>query len=1443
MKKYFKRKIAIMLSLILLISGINDNPDVSSASEKASRSSQITTDNLSVKGINSGMGKLIEQAMTEKEDEKDANNGNNIFSVELREKTAEESGEDEISHKIFIVNYETVEETCQLLLAIYTEDGKKMITSSAERVSKEDTTTEIWFEELPEYFLIRAFLIDSETNQPLCVKYESPMYTKEMQDFLAKETTDFENDRVLNLDESETNNFAVYDEDTQIIDETETSNVLRESDETEQKYVFDKIDSKIRSLKAGDIFSYEKENQEVFIIKVQGIQIEGNTAVITGQDTSMDEVFDYVKIDGEQSLGDAKIEESKEEGILYEGLKEEQENSLQAWDYEGKKSLEASVKFIDKKVGGEHAKVTVNGSVKLSMTTSLKVYVSLKYQYLEMKIDFKLSNEISLSGTVQGSIPLLATVGFSPVPGVIVEFTPSIALKGSASVSIKATVKATVGFSVSPQDGFKNLTSSPKYDDTKIEGNVNIFVGLSLEPKVVVISKAVAKASVKATAGGVINGTLEVYSSFPSESVQHDCKNCIEGDISAKIVLSVGAIFVSTLEIERSKEYQFKITDFYYSIDSQSWGWGTCPFKRYKVTVYTKNPNGEPVSGVKVNGSSTTDETGAAVIWLPDGSHKITARKEGQEKKTKTVKVKGKEKKVTITFATNSRPDDGSGDGDEEDEIVNGTRFPNPLAGEKIREVISRDSYHMGVITESGDLYTWGDNWNGAAGVNKKKQHEIYVPTKILSHVAWAQIRGGDISMAITEDGSLYVWGRTSLGENTIYYSPQKLLDNIKEAGWLNGGAYYALSNDGDLYTWGSTYKGGAGQGKNLEQEEYVTPKCILQKVKGVFVGDRPCAITEDGKLYAWGCGAYAIDSSNCLYEPTFVADDVKQAYFDTYLGALVKKTGEVYTFSGFGEDMEQVEGIENAREYIRCGSTECVILENDELYMWGDKLGNKEGECWSEPQKVVSDVSKFISSDSAEYVGVLTHAGDLYMWGNNEFGVLGNGTTEASDVPAKVLSDVRDFTSGYTSMAAVLNSGDLYMWGENDFGQIGNGKYEYSAQYENGEKYENCYTPTKIMDDVDQCSLDLWSSTAITKDKNLYTWGNGASGMLGNGRDFHASRPYCVTKQEEIIVEDRTSELNSLSRMQKEGTANQVNGLAPNCIYNIYLVAEKEEEIVSEDNLYYVDQLKSDENGNIAIDVTLEENTEYQVVAEKLGRDSIADAKISISDFSCNGTVQWFDPVVILNGKRLEEGKDYELHGDVCAKGAGKYNMTVMGIGRYMGEQAISVEMTCANHQYGEWRVVKEATENEEGEQTRECLLCGQIQKEKIAKKPSSTAITNKKTNNKPSTIRKTTQKTTLKKPEKVTGLKVKNQKKKKLVISWKWKVSMSGFQIQYAQNKSFTKKKKSKMVGKWTSQKTLTRLKKGRIYYVRVRAYKKSSGKKIYGKWSKIKKIKIRK
>ena len=65
-------------------------------------------------------------------------------------------------------------------------------------------------------------------------------------------------------------------------------------------------------------------------------------------------------------------------------------------------------------------------------------------------------------------------------------------------------------------------------------------------------------------------------------------------------------------------------------------------------------------------------------------------------------------------------------------------------------------------------------------------------------------------------------------------------------------------------------------------------------------------------------------------------------------------------------------------------------------------------------------------------------------------------------------------------------------------------------------------------------------------------------------------------------------------------------------------------------------------------------------------------------------------------------------------------------------------------------------------------------------------------------------------------------------------------GYQLQYALNKKF-KKKKSIQTKK--TKYTIKKLKKKKTYYIRVRAYKMNGKKKVYGKWSKVKKVKIKK
>ncbi len=71
-----------------------------------------------------------------------------------------------------------------------------------EKTAKDAVVT-LETQEMPQYFLVKAFLVD-ETMAPLCSVYQSELYTKEMQEFLTKTTDDFEQNNVLNLDEDKT---------------------------------------------------------------------------------------------------------------------------------------------------------------------------------------------------------------------------------------------------------------------------------------------------------------------------------------------------------------------------------------------------------------------------------------------------------------------------------------------------------------------------------------------------------------------------------------------------------------------------------------------------------------------------------------------------------------------------------------------------------------------------------------------------------------------------------------------------------------------------------------------------------------------------------------------------------------------------------------------------------------------------------------------------------------------------------------------------------------------------------------------------------------------------------------------------------------------------------------------------------------------------------------
>ncbi len=97
--------------------------------------------------------------------------------------------------------------------------------------------------------------------------------------------------------------------------------------------------------------------------------------------------------------------------------------------------------------------------------------------------------------------------------------------------------------------------------------------------------------------------------------------------------------------------------------------------------------------------------------------------------------------------------------------------------------------------------------------------------------------------------------------------------------------------------------------------------------------------------------------------------------------------------------------------------------------------------------------------------------------------------------------------------------------------------------------------------------------------------------------------------------------------------------------------------------------------------------------------------------------------------------------------------------------------------------------------------------------------------------------------KPKKPAAPKVKSTRSRTLKVSWKRDTKATGYQAVIAQNKKFTKGKKTATITKnKTTGKTFKKLKRKKTYYAKVRAYKKVGSTKLYGSYSKVKKVRVR-
>ncbi|KAL3866609.1 hypothetical protein ACJMK2_043893 [Sinanodonta woodiana] len=145
------------------------------------------------------------------------------------------------------------------------------------------------------------------------------------------------------------------------------------------------------------------------------------------------------------------------------------------------------------------------------------------------------------------------------------------------------------------------------------------------------------------------------------------------------------------------------------------------------------------------------------------------------------------------------------------------------------------------------------------------------------------------------------------------------------------------------------------------------------------------------------------------------------------------------------------------------------------------------------EPDRKIQKISSSKGSDG--HTLALAVTGEVYTWGDGDYGKLGHGNSSTQKYPKLVRSlvgkQVTCISAGYRHSAAVTKDGELYTWGEGDYGRLGHGDSSSKS------------LPTKVKDlsGVGQVACGSSHTLAVSADgKTVWSFGGGDNGKLGHG-------------------------------------------------------------------------------------------------------------------------------------------------------------------------------------------------------------------------------------------------------------------------------------------------------------------------------------------------------
>lgn len=338
-------------------------------------------------------------------------------------------------------------------------------------------------------------------------------------------------------------------------------------------------------------------------------------------------------------------------------------------------------------------------------------------------------------------------------------------------------------------------------------------------------------------------------------------------------------------------------------------------------------------------------------------------------------------------------------------------------------------------------IYCWGLGAEGQLGEGSSDNSSIPLQSKLVSRVTDVSA-GGQFSAAVTQDGSLFMWGSNKKNqlafENTEknYPIPTKVkgLANIIKVAcgdWHS----VVIDSQGIGYSVGYNKSGCLGLGDNENRSVF---SAITVKEPARFVGvaagrNISLLLREEGEL--WSCGSGGMNGNS--------KEDV-----NALLPIETLKKTQIRDFSA--------------------GFSCCACVDNGgNLWTWGDSEDYQLGHGTKLPSiipKVVEKLSKIVQvscsrGDKHCHMGCVDGSGCAFSWGSGYKAKLGHGDSKDQTLPkaieyfSKENIRVRQFIAGGIHSSCLAEDGTLYTFGCGSDGRLGhpekgNHKYLYKEKF-----------------------------------------------------------------------------------------------------------------------------------------------------------------------------------------------------------------------------------------------------------------------------------------------------------------------------------------------------------------------------------------------------------